>query len=202
MAKQKSKRTLKLRRTPNKSGKSANTSKTTKRPKPKSKNITSLKNLQQYLGVPKTTQENLVRTGQVLTKMESGDSFHKATRAVGINPRTAKKLGGSAFRKAANGKIVINKRAKVLRVVTMPSSSGLRQVAVRGFKTASEIAKYDNAVHLYVNTGDGSKLKRFRRLKLKDASGEPIEFLTDLAELKRQGLAGEFSFESFYGGTV
>ena len=131
--------------------------------------------------------------------MQSSEiSLQKAARDIGINQKTVVKMAGSALRKRANGKYTVNKNERVLRVLVMPTPEGLKEIAVRGFEAASEIGKYDAAVQKYLRTGDDSKLKRFRRMKLKDASGNRIPFLTDTEELKRQGLAGQFSFESLY----
>lgn len=160
------------------------------------------RSLKQYLTMPRASQEKWDRMGHVLTKMQTDEiSLRTAAREIGLSQKTVLRLAGSALRKRANGKYAVNKSEKVLRVLVIPTTpEGLQPIAVRGFAAASEIGKFDSAVHIYLNTGDDSKLKRFRRLKLKDANGDRIRFLTDKAELKRLGLAGELSFESLYGG--
>ena len=203
----KQKRTLKLRRRSKKAPKpvAAKSSKTVKKSSQRStakrKSISRPRNLKQYLAMPQASQEKWDRVGQVITKMQSDEiSLQKAAREVGVGQKTVLRLAGSALRKRANGKYAVNKSEKVLRVLMIPTSEGRQEVAVRGFEAASEIGKFDSAVQKYLTTGDDSKLKRFRRLKLKDAHGNRIRFLTDKAELKRLGLAGELSFESLYGG--
>lgn len=145
------------------------------------------------------SQESWDLMGQVLSEMRSnGSSLSKASRKVGVDRKTVMKLAGSALRKRTNGKYVVMGNEKVLRVLNVPSQDGLREVAVRGFDAASEIGRFDDAVQKYLQTGDDSKLKRFSKLKLKDASGRKIEFLIDTAKLSELGSAGMLSFESLY----
>ena len=72
------------------------------------------------------------------------------------------------------------------------------EIAVRGSEVASKIAEYSDAVQMYLRTGDSSKLKKFRRLKLLDEKGKRIKLVTDLAKLRELGSAGVLSFESLY----
>ena len=51
---------------------------------------------------------------------------------------------------------------------------------------------------LYLETGDASRLNKFRGKSIKDADGAQIPFLTDRAELNRLGSAGVLAFESLY----
>ena len=204
MAKRKSKPTLRLRK-PKKSAhkplpiESPKGAKKQSSVPKKPKSTTRPRTLKQYFAMAKASQEKWDRVGQVISKMQSSEiSLQKASREIGVSQKTVVKLAGSALRKRANGKYAVNKSEKILRVLVMPTSEGLKEIAVRGFEAASKIGKYDAAVQKYLRTGDDSKLKRFRRLKLKDASGKRIQFLTDTAELKRQGLLGQFSFESLY----
>jgi hypothetical protein len=80
----------------------------------------------------------------------------------------------------------------------IPSSQGLTEIAVRGSEVASKIAEYSDAVQTYLRTGDSSKLKKFRRLKLLDEKGKRIKLVTDLGKLQELGSAGVLSFESLY----
>jgi hypothetical protein len=69
---------------------------------------------------------------------------------------------------------------------------------VRDSRQASQVAEYWNAVHRYLETGDDSALRKFRRKRITDAKGTRVPLLTDLDELDRLGSAGVLSFESLY----
>jgi hypothetical protein len=135
----------------------------------------------------------------VVSKMRSEKlSLQKAAQDHGISPRTVKKWAGKALQKRANGKWVASKSDNLLRVLTIPTSDGTREVAVRGSKQATLLADYWNAVHRYLETGDASRLIKFRGKHIKDATGEQLPLPTDRAELNRLGSAGVLSFESLY----
>jgi hypothetical protein len=107
-------------------------------------------------------------------------------------------LGGSALRKRANGQYKAKASDRLLRVLVIPTREGLREIAVRDSRQASQIAEYWNAVHRYLETGDKSALRKFRRKRITDANGVRVPLLTDLGELDRLGSAGVLSFESLY----
>jgi hypothetical protein len=69
---------------------------------------------------------------------------------------------------------------------------------VRGSRQATQLAEYWNAVHRYLETGDASRLEKFRDKSIKDADGVQILLPTDRTELNRLGSAGVLSFESLY----
>jgi len=106
---------------------------------------------------------------------------------------------GSALRKTKSGRYVVRPNDKLLRVLKLP---GQTQVAVRDSTTASKIAEYWDAVHKFVATGDSSRLKKFRRMKLLDEAGKRIKLPTDLDELQKLGSAGVLSFETLYARTA
>lgn len=85
-----------------------------------------------------------------------------------------------------------------MRVLKIPTSGGTRDIAVRGSQQATLLAEYWNAVHWYLETGDSSRLTKFRGKSIKDANGAEIPLPTDRAELNRLGSAGVLSFESLY----
>jgi hypothetical protein len=87
---------------------------------------------------------------------------------------------------------------RLLRVLVVPTREGLREIAVRDSRQATQIAKYENAIQRYLQTGDDLALRKFRRKYIIDANRKRIPFLTDLRELDRLGSAGVLSFESLY----
>ena len=127
-----------------------------------------------------------------------GTSLTQASREFGLDPRVVKNRAGSALRKSKNGRYVARPSDKLLRVLVIPSPDGLMEVAVRSSDIASKIGEYNAAVQRYLRTGDASRLKKFRRLKLLTEKGKRIKLVTDLAELQKLGSAGVLSFESLY----
>jgi len=153
----------------------------------------------QFFALPDAQQETFNRAVHVIAKMRAeGVSLTQTSREFGLDPRVVRARAGSALRKTNSGRYVARTSDKLLRVLVIPSSQGLKEVAVRGSEIASKIAEYSSAVQKYLRTGDSSALKKFRRLKLMDEKGERIKLLTDLAELQKLGSAGVLSFESLY----
>lgn len=125
-------------------------------------------------------------------------SLEQASREMGASPRSVKRWAGSALQKDTRGKWSPKKDDNLLRVLIVQTPEGRREIGVRGFRKASLIGEYSNAVSKYLQTGDSSGLKKFRGKKIRAADGEQISLLTDLAELNRRGSAGVLSFESLY----
>jgi hypothetical protein len=163
------------------------------------KKTTAPRTSKQYFALPDDAQETWNRVAHVISKMRSeGKSLTQASRDFGIDPRAIRSRAGSALRKAKNGRYVAKSNDNLLRVLVIPSPQGLSEIAVRGSDNASKIAEYSDAVQTYLRTGDSSKLKKFRRLKLLDEKGKRIKLVTDLAKLRELGSAGVLSFESLY----
>ncbi len=97
-----------------------------------------------------------------------------------------------------NKKSVARTRKKIVRI---PTPEGTRAVAIRvsrHSRQASTLGKYWNAVHFYLQTGDASRLKKFRSKYITDVKRVRFPLLTDTNELDRLGSAGVLSFESLY----
>jgi len=127
-----------------------------------------------------------------------GVSLRQASRAFGLDSRVVIGLAGSALRKRANGRYAAKASDRLLRVLVLPTSEGLQEVATRDSREASKAGEYWNAAHLYLATGDASAIRQFDGKKITDVNGSKIRLLTDLKELDRQGSAGNLSFESIY----
>lgn len=154
---------------------------------------------EQYFAKPARFQELWNRITQVISKMRSSKvSLQKASREFGVDPRTVVRQGGSALRKSANGRFEAKSRDRLLRIMVFPTHNGTREIAVRGSRPASQLGQYWAAVQRLLQTGDASKLQKFRDKKIRDANGNQISLVTDVQQLKRSGAAGVFSFESIY----
>jgi len=161
--------------------------------------VTRPRTSKQYFALPDAQQETWNRVVHVIAKMRSENmSLTKASREFGLSPKVVQARAGSALRKSKNGRYAARPSDKLLRVLVIPSSQGLAEIAVRGSEVASKIAEYSDAVQKYLRTGDSSSLKKFRRPKLLDEKGKRIKLVTDLAKLQELGSAGVLSFESLY----
>jgi hypothetical protein len=127
-----------------------------------------------------------------------GVSLPEASREFGLDPRTVVRLGKPALKKRANGRYSAKPTDNLLRVLVMPTSDGLREVAVRDSRQASLLAEYWAAVQKYLETGDASALRKIRRKTITDSEGKRVRLIKDLRELERLGSAGVLSFESLY----
>lgn len=157
----------------------------------------------QYLALSGSQQDTWTRAVHVIAKMRSEKmSLAKASREIGLDPRVVRARVGSALRKTKSGRYVARPSDKLLRVLVIPGSEGQREVVVKDSAVASKIAEYSDAVQKFLRTGDSSKLKKFRRIKLLDEKGKRIKLVTDLAELQRLGSAAVLSFESLYARTT
>ena len=129
-------------------------------------------------------------------------SLRKVARELGLTPKQVLRSARSAFRRLRNGRYVAKATDRLLRILVLPSDKGLFEVAVNDSRQATVIGEYWNAVHRYLSTGDASELERFRKKRIKTASGKRISLLTDVNELRRQASAGVLRFESLYGRTA
>jgi hypothetical protein len=157
---------------------------------------------EQYFAKPPLFQKLWDRVVSVVSVMRAqGTSLRRTSREMRISPQTVLQYGGSALRKNTRGRYQAKKSDTLLRVLPFPTASGLREIAVRKFRQASSLGHYWNAVQVYLETGDKSKLKKFTGKFITDVDGTKHSLLTDTNELDRLGSAGVLSFESLYGRT-
>jgi hypothetical protein len=159
--------------------------------------------MKEFLALPPGEQQRRTQAQNVIAKMRAeGLSLRQAARVVGVDARSVTRLAGPVLRKDKRGRWTVSKRDRLLRVLNVPGTRGLREVAVRDSRTASQIASYADAIRKYIRTGDAALLKPFRKLTVVDANGKRISLLTNSRALDRLGHAGLLSFESLYARTA
>jgi hypothetical protein len=156
------------------------------------------KSLDDYLEKPEEFQQTWNDTTHVVSRVREGASLNEASREFDIDPLEVVRLAGSALRKNKKGRYVAKPRDRLLRVLVVPTSQGLREIAVTDSREASVVGSYWSAVQRYLQTGDAERLQGFHGRYIKTADGERILLLTDPDELDRLGSAGVLSFESMY----
>ena len=155
----------------------------------------------QYFSRSRQFQETWDSVAHVISKMRAERvSLRRASKEYGIDPEVVLKLGRSALRKRRNGKYVARKTDRLLRMMSVLTPEGRREIAVRDSRQASVLGKYWAAVQRYLQTGDDSALREFQGEKITDASRKRHALITDLNQLNALGSAGVLSFESLYAG--
>jgi len=141
----------------------------------------------------------MARVTHTISRMRADRvSLREASREFGLDPRVVKRLGNSALRKRVNGQYVAKRSDKLLRILAIPTADGVREIAIRDSRQATSLGKYWVAVQKYLQTGDASALKKFRRTRITDVSRRRVPLIIDQTELDRLGSAGVLSFESLY----
>lgn len=157
----------------------------------------------QYAAKPEKFKEMWDRIVTVVSRMRAEKtSLEQASRDARVSPKTVKRWAQSALKKDAGGTWAAKRSDNLLRVLMIPGPDGAREIAVRGSRYASQLAKYWSALHWYLQTGDASRLLNFRGQSIKNADGVQIPLPTDRAILNRLGSAGVLSFESLYARTA
>jgi hypothetical protein len=153
----------------------------------------------QYNAKSERFKQAYERTIKVLSKMRTEKlTLTQAAKDVGVSRDTVIRWGGPVLKKTASGRYEAKNRDSLLRVLTIVTPEGTREIAVRGFRQASTLGEYWASVQKYLKTGDSSSLSKFQDRSIKDAAGAMIPLLTDLRELKNLARAGLLSFESLY----
>ncbi len=154
-----------------------------------------------YYSRSRKFQETWDSVAHVISKMRSERvSLRKASKEFGIDPNIVLKLGRSALRKQRNGKFAAKKTDRLLRIMSVLTPKGRREVAIRDSRQASLLGKYWAAVQKYLQTGDDSALRELQGKKITDALRKRHALVTDLNQLNTLGSAGVLSFESLYAG--
>jgi len=122
----------------------------------------------------------------------------QAARDVGISRDTVIRWAGAALKKNPTGRYTVKQRDNLLRMMKVPTETGYQVVGIRGSRQATVVGQYWAAVHKYWYTGNASGLDKFRGLEIKDASGKPINFITNLRQLKDLGRSGVIDFRTIY----
>jgi hypothetical protein len=153
----------------------------------------------QYFAQPKRRQASMLKSARVITAMRTeGVSLRRAAREEGVSPATVLRYAKSGLRKSPRGTYKAHASDRMLRVLVVPTSEGLAEIATLDSRSATVAGEYWNAVNHYLESGDDTELARFRGISIVDAEGNAVPLLTDTAELERLGSAGILSFQSMY----
>lgn len=148
---------------------------------------------------PTRSQRTKKQTIRAVQRMRrKGSSLRKASREIGVSPRTVIKHAGSALKKSKGGRYAAEPSDRLQRPLLIPTPGGSRPILVRGSRDASQLGRYWDSLHRYYETGDRSRLEEFTGKFITDTSGAKFPLLTNPSVLDRLGSAGVLSFESLY----
>ena len=162
----------------------------------------ALKTADEFFAMPESMQELYLLVLELVGLVRGGLSLTKAMKQLKLTRAQADRFARPAFRKGKNDRDLVKAHDRLLRVVTVISQDGLREVATRDSRQASKAGKHSAAVSRYLQTGDALELARFNDAYIIDANGEEVPLLTDLEELEEMGSAGVLSFESLYARSL
>ncbi|MEX0764223.1 MAG: hypothetical protein WEC35_07635 [Nitrosopumilaceae archaeon] len=111
---------------------------------------------------------NRIRRGQTLDDLDS---------YISIKNSLGKYLGDTI--KIKDDKIRVKKSDQIPRLMIIDENGSEFPIVVTNSKDASNIGKYFNAKRNFLETGDASELKKFSKIKIKDADGNVHRFETN-----------------------
>ena len=85
--------------------------------------------------------------------------------------------------KKVNGKPVVKRWDRIKRVMRINTDGKEKSIEIRDSRTASVVGRYHNAVKQFLNTGDKSKISKFRNKKVKDSKGKVHKLETNPDEI-------------------
>ena len=88
------------------------------------------KTLEEFLEMPKRRQEFWVDVGQIVTEVRGGVPLAQASRKFGRDPQAVRRAAGSALRKRRNGRWAAKKVDRLLRVLSVLTPDGLKEVGL------------------------------------------------------------------------
>jgi len=134
-----------------------------------------------------TPRQKMLREKSLAVISELRNSKTKTLpQAANDNNITAKNviLHTNGFKKV-NGKLVVKRWDRIRRVMRINTDKKEKSVEIRDSRTASVVGRYHNAVKQFLNTGDKSKLSKFRNKKVKDSKGKIHQLETNPDEIIR-----------------
>lgn len=87
--------------------------------------------------------------------------------------------------KKVNGKPVVKRWDRITRVMRINTDRKEKSIEIKDSRTASVVGRYHNAVKQFLNTGDKTKLSKFRNKKIKDSKGKLHRLETNPDEIIR-----------------
>lgn len=131
-----------------------------------------------------------------LSRRDPKASLTKAARSSGTTVKTIRKYAEGAIEERG-GRFLAKPSDRLPRRMRMLTPRGEVVVKTTSSRTASRIADANNALRLYVATGEPSALKPFEGKSVR-SGGQVYEFATDRRTIDRHIRAGAVHFVDIY----
>jgi hypothetical protein len=117
------------------------------------------------------------------TMRNTNKTIHQATSENNISTDTVMKNTNGL--KKENGIFVAKRWDRIPRIMKINSDGKEKSIEIKDSRTASVVGRYHNAIKQFLNTGDKTRLQKFRNKKVKDAFGNIHRFETDTQKIIR-----------------
>jgi len=87
--------------------------------------------------------------------------------------------------KKVNGKLVVKRWDRIQRVMKINTNGKEKSIIIQDSRAATVVGKFFNATKHFLNTGDKTKLSKFRNKKVKDSKGKLYRLETRPEEIIR-----------------
>lgn len=164
-------------------------------PRPKKDSLTALTRL----ALPQRGKYQVYRRvldALSLKRRKKHLSLSAAARESGTTVRTMRRYAGATL-EMRSGRLDVKSTDALPRPMRMLTPRGEVTILTKSAKTASRIARYNNAIREFLNTGDARALRPFVGKALR-GRGERFEFVTDPATIQRLARAGAVHFLDVY----
>jgi len=134
-----------------------------------------------------TPRQKLLREKSLTVLSELRNTKSKTiSQAVNNNNITVSNviLHTNGFKKV-NGKPVVKRWDRIKRAMRISSGGKEKSIEIQDSRTASVVGRYHNAIKQFLNTGDETKLSKFRNKKVKDSKGKLHRLETNPDEIIR-----------------
>lgn len=140
---------------------------------------------------------------EVLRQMRQGKSFTKALKQRDLNRKTIlKHLGNSITKKGSRW--IPKSLDRIQREMSIYSNGKRKSIIVTNSKDASKIGEYFASVRRFLETRNSKYLRKFKKMKIKDANGKIHKFETSpkkILEIEERKENREF-FEIYERGEI
>ncbi|HEY5256823.1 MAG TPA: hypothetical protein VIJ12_00430 [Candidatus Baltobacteraceae bacterium] len=123
-------------------------------------------------------------------------TLSKAVKQSGTTLKTVRRYAVSVL-ETHSGRLDVVGTDRLQRSLRMITARGEVTIVTTSFRTASRIARYNNAVRKFLVSGDPGALKPFAGKSVR-SSGQTYEFVTDPKTLNRLARAGAVHFLDIY----
>lgn len=190
-----------MRNKSRKSKKKQKSRKVARAPKTSISGLIRPRTAEQYFAMSRHSQDVWDQVVQIPGIVRTqGVSLTTASKQIGLSPKIVMNLAKSAFKRNRNGRYIAEASDRLLRILVIPTKTGLQEIALNDSRQASLVGEFWNSLNRYLGpNADASGLAKFRKKSIRTASGKRIKLLTELNEITRQAHFGNLRFEDLYG---